>query len=699
MVSLSHRQSASTSKTAAASVGRSASIPLPDCATVVVVGGGPTGSFFAIRLLRRARECGRSARVIILEKKTEICFYKPAPFYSWEGCNYCAGGLSPRLTDILHQNHIEVPEEVVQSRPTEIVVHADWKNIELRVPPEREMLSVFRGSRPRQRDEPYASFDTFLLNLATDEGAEVITAEVNGVHYSAEGRPVIVYRTLVEAGTDLPDQTITADFAVFAGGVNRTPGMNVASDPVFEALRGIIPGLRPPRVRKAVIAEMQADEGELLPLDGEVHFMQYGSGDLRIAMASLVPKHDWITVVLMGKSIDRAKPAEYLQLVERFIELPNVRRLFPVQVKLTAHCCCHPNMTIGAAKNPFGSRIALAGDLAVSRLYKDGLYAAYTTASALADCILDEGIDRASLARCYAPVVKRLHADNRYGRVVFWLGHWIFAHPALSRVFYQAVLIERHKTARHRRRLAPLIWRTASGDDSYRHILGAMLHPASLVTIVVGGVLMTVRNKATERLFGLDWKGIGRFATGTPLEEMEGMRRELAELQGMDPPSKAPHMERMFSIRIRASKAAIMKQLGGFGDADRRYLRPRLVQIRRTAGSSNEVGTVIRYHVVPAGPTFSVALETVTPERYLLYRILDGMGRGGILAFVIDEAKPGVNLLTVYVGFDFPRGRGLGRIRWWLERWLFPEYVHDVVWNHSLCELKSLAELDEAIPT
>lgn len=97
--------------------GRDSPLPLPDNATVVVVGGGPAGSFFAIRLLHKARQAGRTVNVVILEKKTEICFYSPVSFSSWEGCNYCAGGVSPRLVDALRAENVLVPDEVIESRP------------------------------------------------------------------------------------------------------------------------------------------------------------------------------------------------------------------------------------------------------------------------------------------------------------------------------------------------------------------------------------------------------------------------------------------------------------------------------------------------------------------------------------------------------------------------------------------------------
>jgi hypothetical protein len=163
-------------------------------------------------------------------------------------------------------------------------------------------------------------------------------------------------------------------------------------------------------------------------------------------------------------------------------------------------------------------------------------------------------------------------------------------------------------------------------------------------------------------------------------------------MQGLEAPAKPPHVERMFSIRIRAGEDSILRQLGAFGDLDREYFKPRFIKIRRTSGLPNEVGTTIRYEV-PLGLSFNLGLTRVAEGRYLLYRILDGFGRGGVFAFDIDELKPGVNLLTTYVGFDFPRGTGVfSRVAWMLMRRFFPRFAHDVVWNHSLCKIKQLAE-------
>src|SRR5680860_1234993 len=289
-------------------------VALPDGATIVVIGGGPAGSFFAIRALRKAREHGRRLDLLILEKEQELNFYESAcPFASRGGCNYCAGGISPKLAEVLRADGLAMPDGIVQGRTDRIVVHGDWKSIELTVPEGKEVLSVFRGSRPNKRLERYTNFDSYLLSRAVDEGARVITAEAREAHFSADGRALIGYR--VADGERVRDETVGADLAVFAGGVNQQMGKEAGSGRLFRMVEELIPDYRPPKVRQALISEMQGEEDDLRYMAGELHFAQYGSKDLRIEMSSLIPKERWMTVVLLGKSVDEARPTEYLALI------------------------------------------------------------------------------------------------------------------------------------------------------------------------------------------------------------------------------------------------------------------------------------------------------------------------------------------------------------------------------------------------
>lgn len=162
-------------------------VSLPDGATVIVVGGGPAGAFFAIRILRKARELGKKLEVLIIEKKREIHSSQLAllPDF-WERYNYCAGSISPRMADVLLENGLTLPDETVEGTAAAVTVHGDWKSIELPIPEGRNMLSVFRSSRPGQRPGRAANFDSYLLNRAIDAGAKVITANVRDVRIHQE---------------------------------------------------------------------------------------------------------------------------------------------------------------------------------------------------------------------------------------------------------------------------------------------------------------------------------------------------------------------------------------------------------------------------------------------------------------------------------------------------------------------------------
>ncbi len=666
---------------------------LEDRSTILVVGGGPAGAFFAIRMLRRARRSGRNIELFLLEKKREVKFYEPARSgFLREGCNYCAGGISPRLVDVLDDAGLGLPADVVQGSVESLTIHGHWKNIELPIPTGRRMLSVFRGSRPRKRTGRHFNFDSYLLKKAEEEGARIITGEAHDISYSPEGKPRVTYRT--SHGLETRDETKEVDFVVFAGGVNQIPGMELSNDRLFEAVRRVIPRVRPPRVRRSLIFEMDVDADLARSLLGEVHFVQYGSKDLKIEMASLIPKAEAVTVVLLGRSIDVAGPGDNARIVGEFLQLPTIRRLLPGRVNLGPLCVCNPNMTVGAARRPFGHRVALIGDMVVSRLYKDGILSAYRTSAALVECILYRGVDEESLKRGYWPTIQRFRRDVWFGRIVFLLIRVTFSGPILSRILYQAVLTERRRKPEHERRLAHLLWQTASGDDDYRHILLAMFHPITLWRILMGGGMITIRNYLTELIFKLKWEGFGRYPTGIPKETFEAKRREFHEALESQHQQERPEFESMYSIKIRGTREQIFYQLGKFGDHDREYLTPRMVKIHRTTGDANQQGSIIHYDFPLRFLSFSVLLEEAVDGQRLIYRVRGGFAQGGVLIFDIKEARAGILLLSVYVGFSFPKPRNLiKRLAWRVFRIAFPGFVHDVLWNHSLCKMKDLIEM------
>jgi flavin-dependent dehydrogenase len=667
-------------------------IPLENRSKILVIGGGPAGAFFARELLSRARTAGRQIEVSIVEQKKTPRFYQTScPSVYREGCNFCAGGISPRMSDVLQASGLEVPKEVVTGEIEKVIVQGDWKHIELKVPPGRHMFSVHRGSRPAGRTHRFENFDAYLLGCAVTEGAHLLSGEVHEVAYSTDGRPIVYAKSTGE--DHAADLQLEADFVVFAGGVNPTAGVAADKHPLVRILGRLVTGFRSPLVRQALIFELRPRQGTLSDLFGEAYFVQYGSADLEIETASFISKKEFITVSLLGPCVDKAHPSEYLSIIKRLLELPHIRRLLPRNLELGMVCVCSPNMTVGTATHPFGHRIAVIGDLVVARLYKDGILSAYQTAHALVECLLIQGLDQESLKKHYWPAVRKFTTDNRFGRFVFWTNRVAFSHPILSRILYQSVLTERKGKSGSQRRLENLLWRIAAGDDTYQRIFFSMMHPANLWAILAGGILVTGRNYLTEVLFGLKWTDFGRYPTGVYLEELEEKRQEvkrelkLGELHGqMD-------FERMYSIQIKAEKAQILWQLERFGAEDMEYFRPRWVRIRRSHGQPNALGTTIRYETSFHFADFTLRLENFLRGEYLLYRVQNGFANGGVSIFDIKPQREGIYILSIYVAFNMPRGVGLlKRIYWTGFRLLFPGYLHDVLWNHSLCKIKDIAE-------
>ena len=187
---------------------------------------------------------------------------------------------------------------------------------------------------------------------------------------------------------------------------------------------------------------------------------------------ALVPKGEYLTVAAIGKHIDKAVlPKETLKVIKRILELPQLERILPDIASCPVACACSPMMTVSVARNPYADRLAIIGDAVGSRLYKDGLYAAYLTASRLAHIVLREGTDKKTLARMYGKTVKWLSWDNRFGKLVFRLMQLTFSNPLLSRILYQTFATELKIRDKSKRPLGEVLWKIASGTADYREIL------------------------------------------------------------------------------------------------------------------------------------------------------------------------------------------------------------------------------------
>ena len=190
--------------------------------------------------------------------------------------------------------------------------------------------------------------------------------------------------------------------------------------------------------------------------------------------------------------------------------------------------------------------------MAVSRLYKDGLYSAYVTAGALADCVLEHGVDHESLSEHYGPVIRMFDTDNRYGRAIFFLSRWVFGSPVMSRVLYQALITEVMTKPEGQTDA----WQGTLADRQRRCELSQHPGRACSVPPPYGSSSPAAcwpLSGTRPRRRSSDWTGPGSVASRpvSRWRRWDASVRKLFSLSGMTPPPRPPQVERMFSIQIQ----------------------------------------------------------------------------------------------------------------------------------------------------
>jgi len=364
--------------------GNTAHLELQDGAKIAVLGGGPTGSFFSIFALKMAKMMGKEINVTIFEPKD---FTKDGP----GGCNRCGGIISELLLQTIAVEGINLPDRVVRKGINSYRLHTNHGSVFISTPAlEKTIATVYRGGGPKgmaggEKD----SFDNFLLSQAVKEGATHMPLRIDRLEYKS--KPVIFSQK---------NEIMEADLVAGCFGVNSTTGK------LFEEM-GI--GYRKPPTITAAIAELRMTEETIAERFGNsIHLFLLP--DKGIKFAAMIPKGQFVTLCILGEEMSTS-------VVKDFLERPLVKAVLPASYSM--ECSCLPKMNIGAPRKPFADRVVVCGDAGSTRLFKDGLGAAYLMGKAAAKAAVFQGVGEADFRQEYYPVYKSIIHDNLYGSILY----------------------------------------------------------------------------------------------------------------------------------------------------------------------------------------------------------------------------------------------------------------------------------------
>ncbi len=308
--------------------------------------------------------------------------------------------------------------------------------------------------------------------MAEKRGVNVIRKRVADIAID-NGLPVVTCKK--EPGK-------TYDLLMGAVGVNA---------PILQKFTQFGMDFQEPPVKKGFVSEIYLGESEVQKyLGSSMHIFLLDIPGLQFA--AIIPKVEYVTVSLMGEGIDKT-------LVEQFMNSSEVKSCLPdtftwhfkeKSESIGQACFCTPNLNVGPAVKPYGDRVVMIGDAAVSRLYEDGIGAAYITAKASVVTSLFFGIGSADFKKHYAPVCKRIAGDNVIGNVIFLITV-LYQKFRLFRGGMVRMVRAEQERRREERRMSWVLWDTFTGSASYREIFFKALHPVfmfRLLTATIGAL-------------------------------------------------------------------------------------------------------------------------------------------------------------------------------------------------------------------
>jgi len=413
-------------------------LPLKDNAVIAIIGGGPSGSACAIRLLRSAEKAGKKINVVIFEGKDFKIHY-----------NQCVGVLSPPLMDILEKDLlVELPPKLFKRSIHGYRLHGG----------NSEVLLFDRGTSGMTITVRRLEFDRFLLNTALDLGARLIESRVTNIEFINPEKEDGEVRIYSESGY------MKADCMVAAFGLDNT---------MLSVMEGVTksrkPYKRPKKMLKTFVTKFHADPVFMRKNVGNIIYAYLKPPEIpRIEFAAISPKGDHIIINIAGENVTSLD-------MDMFLSLEDVKEHLP-SVDTSDLSYFEGRFPTAPSKNPYGDRYVGVGDTTGwMRPFKGkGINVAIITGIRAADAIIGGGIGDDSFKK-YEENCRELLDDYIYGVMVrfmcrkasrFFVGRMVRM-ALVNPVIYDA------------------LFDSVSGHRAYKDIIKSLIKPELAVKEII----------------------------------------------------------------------------------------------------------------------------------------------------------------------------------------------------------------------
>ncbi|MFC1734257.1 NAD(P)/FAD-dependent oxidoreductase [candidate division KSB1 bacterium] len=442
-------------------------LELVDGSNIGIIGGGPAGSFFTYFALEFAERYGLEINIDVIEAKDFNC---AGP----TGCNNCGGIVSESLVQMLATEGIVLPSNVIRRGIESYTLHLEQGTTAIEAPfNEQKIAAMFRGKGPKGSVETgLESFDNFLLELCRKKGANVYFDKVTEVIKESDGVTIKTKKSFEKK----------YDLVVGAIGLNKR---------TLELFDSVVPDFRPPGITKTFITEIYLEEEIIDKYFGNsMHVFLLNLPNIKFG--AIIPKGQYVTLVLLGVDVNK-------DIVAGFLDSKAVRDCFPPETDLKGimHCQCYPPINVIGSLPAFTDRVVLVGDCSSSKLFKNGIGAAYTTGKSAAKTVIFNGISKRDFQKNYRPICRELNRDNKMGKFIFAVTTIIQKSSSIKRGMLSLVIKEQYKV-RHRRYLSAVLWDTFTGSAPYRDIFRRFLNPI-LLTALIWHILKENLKELTKR--------------------------------------------------------------------------------------------------------------------------------------------------------------------------------------------------------